>query len=145
MSGGVTCELVAWAAARVDWLREGLLGWFERFGRCFPWREPGRSAYEVTVAEILLQRTTAAQVAQVYPDFLRRYPAWDSLARATPAELKRVMEMVLAGGQFGYRFVFPAMRVGRHEVYWHRPLAAFRRELRSAPPERRLAARRHRH
>jgi A/G-specific adenine glycosylase len=56
MSGGVTCELVAWAAARVDWLREGLLGWFERFGRCFPWRELGRSAYEVTVAEILLQR-----------------------------------------------------------------------------------------
>ncbi len=91
MSGGVTCELVAWAAARVDWLREGLLGWFERFGRCFPWREPGRSAYEVTVAEILLQRTTAAQVAQVYPDFLRRYPAWDSLARATPAELEGVL------------------------------------------------------
>ena len=91
MSGGVTCELVAWAGARVDWLREGLLGWFERFGRCFPWREPGRSAYEVTVAEILLQRTTAAQVAQVYPDFLRRYPAWDSLARATPAELEGVL------------------------------------------------------
>src|SRR5262249_41916471 len=25
----------------------------------------------------------------------------------------------------GYRLVFPAMRVGRHEVYWHRPLAAY--------------------
>ena len=91
MSGGTTCELVASAAARVDWLREGLLSWFERFGRCFPWREPGRSAYEVTVAEILLQRTTAAQVAQVYPDFLRRCPAWDSLAGAAPAELEEVL------------------------------------------------------
>jgi A/G-specific adenine glycosylase len=88
MSRGATCELVASAAARVDWLREVLLSWFERSGRCFPWRDPGRSAYEVTVAEILLQRTTAAQVARVYPDFLRRYPSWDSLARAAPEELE---------------------------------------------------------
>jgi hypothetical protein len=29
------------------------------------------------------------------------------------------------GGLFGYRFVFPAMRVGTHEVYWHRPLVAY--------------------
>jgi len=28
------------------------------------------------------------------------------------------------GGLFGYRFHFPAMRVERHEVYWHRPLVA---------------------
>ena len=88
MSRGAPCELVASAAARVDLLREVLLSWFERRGRCFPWREPGRPAYEVTVAEILLQRTTAAQVAQVYPAFLRRYPAWTFLARAAPAELE---------------------------------------------------------
>jgi A/G-specific adenine glycosylase len=91
MSGGATCELVPAAAARVDRLREELLSWFERGGRCFPWREPGRTAYEVTLAEILLQRTTAAQVAQIYPDFLERYPAWDSLARAAPAELEGVL------------------------------------------------------
>ena len=29
------------------------------------------------------------------------------------------------GGHFGYRFLFPAMEVGRHEVYWHRPLVAY--------------------
>lgn len=91
MSRGATCELVPAAAARIGWLREGLLSWFERHGRCFPWREPGSTAYEVTVAKILLQRTTAAQVAQVYPDFLERYPAWDALARATPAELEGVL------------------------------------------------------
>ena len=89
MSGGVRpVNSWPWAAAHVHWLREGLLCWFERSGRCFPWREPGRSAYEVTVAEILLQRTTAAQVARVYPAFLGRYPAWTSLARAAPAELE---------------------------------------------------------
>ena len=36
------------------------------------------------------------------------------------------MRTVEAGGMFGYRFHFPAMRVGTHEVYWHRPLAAYR-------------------
>jgi hypothetical protein len=46
--------------------------------------------------------------------------------RASPAEIHRVAHVVAAGGVFGYRFVYPAMRVGRHEVYWHRPLAAFR-------------------
>src|SRR5262249_32784323 len=45
---------------------------------------------------------------------------------ASPADIKRAMRTVLAGGVFGYRFVFPAMRVGRHEVYWHRPLVAYR-------------------
>jgi hypothetical protein len=45
--------------------------------------------------------------------------------RATPAELKRAMKTVEAGGLFGYRFVYPAMRVGNHKVYWHRPLVAY--------------------
>ena len=45
---------------------------------------------------------------------------------ASPEQLKHAMRTVQAGGLFGYRFQFPAMRVGRHEVYWHRPLVAFR-------------------
>jgi hypothetical protein len=45
---------------------------------------------------------------------------------ASPADIKRAMRAVLAGGVFGYRFVFPAMQVGHHEVYWHRPLVAYR-------------------
>jgi hypothetical protein len=46
--------------------------------------------------------------------------------RASPTEVRAAMEKVMAGGLFGYRFQFPAMRVGRHEVYWHRPLVAYR-------------------
>ena len=45
--------------------------------------------------------------------------------RASRAELAQAAAALRAGGQFGYRFLFPAMRVGRHEVFWHRPLAAF--------------------
>ena len=42
-----------------------------------------------------------------------------------PDDIRRAAECVCDGGLFGYRFLFPAMRVGRHEIYWHRPLVAF--------------------
>jgi len=75
--------------------------------------------------------------------------------RATPGKLEHARDAVLAGGTFGYRFLYPAMRVGDHEVVWHRPLAAFVRNgepepavlrdgplgfLRSADPDRRRAS-----
>ena len=44
---------------------------------------------------------------------------------ATRADIKRAALHLAEGGLFGYRFQFPALRVGRHEVYWHRPLVAF--------------------
>lgn len=40
-------------------------------------------------------------------------------------KLARAEEVLAKGGTFGYRFLFPPMRVGLHEVYWQRPLAAF--------------------
>ena len=45
---------------------------------------------------------------------------------ATRDRLKHATHITTAGGLFGYRFQFPAMRVGVHEVYWHRPLVAYR-------------------
>jgi hypothetical protein len=45
--------------------------------------------------------------------------------RATPADLEHATHTLRQGGQFGYRFQYPPMRVGRHNVYWHRPLAAY--------------------
>jgi A/G-specific adenine glycosylase len=76
------CELPPEAVARIPWLRRRLLSWFTRNGRSFPWGESGRSPYEIVVAEILLQRTTAAGVARAYPGFVERYPSWDTLERA---------------------------------------------------------------
>jgi Peptidase family M28 len=40
-------------------------------------------------------------------------------------ELVAAAKRVCGGGKFGYRFVYPAMRVGLREVYWHRPLVAW--------------------
>jgi hypothetical protein len=44
---------------------------------------------------------------------------------ASRAELEAAAQAVEDGGLFGYRFVNPAMRVGVHELYWHRPLIAW--------------------
>jgi A/G-specific adenine glycosylase len=73
---------------RVLWLRDRLLCWFEQHRRSFPWREPGRSSYELVVAEILLQRTTAAKVARAFPGFVARYPTWEAMARTPLEELQ---------------------------------------------------------
>lgn len=43
---------------------------------------------------------------------------------ATRTEIRTAAERVFDGGAFLYRFEFPAMRVGIHEVFWQRPLAA---------------------
>jgi hypothetical protein len=48
---------------------------------------------------------------------------------ATRAELEQARHAVLNPAReiekFGYRFLYPAMRVGPNEVYWHRPLVAY--------------------
>ncbi|TAL61838.1 MAG: M28 family peptidase [Bacteroidetes bacterium] len=40
-------------------------------------------------------------------------------------KLTEVEKILLKGGLFGYRFFYPPMRVGNHEMYLHRPLVAF--------------------
>jgi hypothetical protein len=40
-------------------------------------------------------------------------------------DIQKALHAVREGGMFGYRFYFPPMRVGRHELIWHRPLVAY--------------------
>jgi hypothetical protein len=47
--------------------------------------------------------------------------------RAGRASIEQTIELIAAGGTFGYRFLFPAMCAGEHEIYWQRPLVAFPR------------------
>ena len=46
---------------------------------------------------------------------------------ASPADIKRALRTIKAGGVFGYRFLFPATRVWpNRRSTWHRPLVAYR-------------------
>ncbi|HTM22060.1 MAG TPA: M28 family peptidase, partial [Kofleriaceae bacterium] len=44
--------------------------------------------------------------------------------RASVLELERAARFTDRGGRYGYRFLFPPMRAGRRELYWHLPLCA---------------------
>ena len=44
--------------------------------------------------------------------------------RAGPESIRQACERVCKGGLFGYRFLWPAMRLAAHELFWHRPLVA---------------------
>ena len=61
-----------------------LLSWYRECGRSFAWREPGRSDYELIIAEVLLQRTKAENAAKYYHGFLDTFPSWEALANAGP-------------------------------------------------------------
>ena len=44
--------------------------------------------------------------------------------RASAIEIERAARILDAGGRFGFRFLFPPMRAGRRELFWHLPLIA---------------------
>ena len=65
-----------------------LLDWYDENGRhSFPWREPDRSAFEILIAEILLQKTTATAVSGAYVPLIARYPTPESIVAAPSDEI----------------------------------------------------------
>lgn len=44
---------------------------------------------------------------------------------ATRQAIQQAADAVVEGGLFRYRFQFPPMRVGCHEIYWHRPMVSY--------------------
>jgi hypothetical protein len=45
--------------------------------------------------------------------------------KASRRKITEVEKIFANGGLFGYRFFYPPMRVGEHDIYLHRPLVAF--------------------
>ncbi len=80
--------------ARVAEFRGRLLSWYRAQGRHFPWRRRSASRYELVVAEVLLQRTRAETVAGFFRSFVRRYPSWRALARATEPEMEEFLKPI---------------------------------------------------
>ena len=65
-----------------------LLRWYGANQRDLPWRKT-RDPYKILVSEIMLQQTQVDRVVPKYREFLRRYPTWQTLAKARTPELKR--------------------------------------------------------
>ena len=67
---------------------ENLLAWYETNGRHdFPWRADDATPFNVLIAELMLQQTSAGQVLNVYGDFVRKYPTPESILETPREEL----------------------------------------------------------
>lgn len=75
-------------------IQNALLDWAQTASRRYPWRQRGRTPYQVLVAELLLKRTTSTAAARIYEDFLERFPSFESLAAASQDELEAVLATV---------------------------------------------------
>lgn len=62
--------------------RRALTTWYHKRGRDLPWRGT-RDPYAILVSEFMLQQTQVATVIPYYNDWLRRFPDFASLARAS--------------------------------------------------------------
>jgi A/G-specific adenine glycosylase len=71
--------------------RCSLVRWFRRHGRDLPWRGT-RDPYVILVSEFMLQQTQVATVIPYYHEWLRRFPDFASLARASENEVLRAWQ-----------------------------------------------------
>lgn len=74
--------------------QKSLISWFNLNGRKFPWREPGRSPYEILIAEIMLQKTKAENIVSTYLKFVERYPDFEALSKAHLDELQQILKVL---------------------------------------------------
>jgi A/G-specific adenine glycosylase len=78
-------------AARLRYYRSRLTRWFAAHGRDLPWRRT-RDPYRILVSEILLHQTQAPRVAEVYRQFVRRFPSLRHVAAASLGEVKDITD-----------------------------------------------------
>ncbi|HEY2615049.1 MAG TPA: A/G-specific adenine glycosylase [Chthoniobacterales bacterium] len=66
--------------------RRSLLAWYRLQGRDLPWRRT-RDPYAILVSEFMLQQTQVAAVVPYYNEWMRRFPDFAALARASEEEV----------------------------------------------------------
>ncbi len=77
--------------AAVRAFRKIVYGYFNRFGRHFPWRET-TDPYHILIAEVMLQQTQTDRVVEKYGEFIRAFPTIRALSRAPLREVLRVWQ-----------------------------------------------------
>jgi len=79
---------------KIEFFQETILEWYSYNGRTFPWRKKGLTHYQYVIAEVLLQRTKADTIAKFYPNFLKEFPNWKSLANAKVSKIEKYLTRV---------------------------------------------------
>ncbi len=60
--------------------------YYQTNGRDLPWRHTA-NPYRIVVSEIMLQQTQVSRVLIKYPEWLKKFPTWKSLASASTADV----------------------------------------------------------
>ena len=63
-----------------------LLNWYKKEGRELPWRET-TDPYFILVSEVMLQQTQVSHVLDFYERWLKEFPDWQTLAKASNADV----------------------------------------------------------
>ena len=77
-------------ATKIEEYRTKVKKWGQRNYRDFPWRRT-QEPYKVLLAEIMLHRTQAMQVAKIYERFIGGYPDIKTVAKANKSELHKAL------------------------------------------------------
>jgi len=87
---------------KIKFLQKNLLKWYKTNGRKFLWRNKSITNYQKVIAEVLLQRTKAETIAKFYPQFIKDFPNWKSLA---DADIKKIEKYLMPIGLYKQRSV----------------------------------------
>ena len=71
--------------------QRSLLRWYRRHGRDLPWRRT-HDPYAILISEFMLQQTQLTTVIPYYNEWLRRFPDFASLARASENDVLRTWQ-----------------------------------------------------
>ncbi len=63
--------------------------YYQQYGRILPWRS-NCTPYRICVSEIMLQQTQVSRVQTKFTLFIRRFPSWRSLSRASLGDVYRL-------------------------------------------------------
>jgi A/G-specific adenine glycosylase len=66
---------------RIRLFRQQIYAYYRRNKRVLPWRKT-HNPYKILLSELMLQQTQVGRVIEKYREFLRRFPAIESIARA---------------------------------------------------------------
>ena len=74
-------------------IRNILLKWYDDNKREYPWRK-SNDLYEILVTEILLQKTIALNVSNIYNSFFKKYKDFSSIYNANISELQPAIKVL---------------------------------------------------
>lgn len=95
----------------MSYFRETIVRWYEKNGRDYPWRRTS-DPFKVLIAEMMLRRTKADQVKEVYANLFKKYPDIQSIAEANQEELEQILYPL------GLKWRNPAFQSVAREIMW---------------------------